>query len=232
MHALKRTILTAIILSFFTGSAFAKMQPYVSLDLGMASSGVDPEALYEPVIDVATLSGISSSVKEDNKDMYYGISGGILFQMSPKFALGPELGYSSGPTLKSTLSWSDGVSSKEVMDVELSNTQIEILATMRYMAAQQIAIIAKLGVISPMGELKAAEDIQKGTATSDVDGIVPKLYVAGQYNFNKNLGLSLFVSNVFGKSAKNFEELKKLDNDKKLDTPSVMAYGLGLSFYF
>lgn len=220
MRSLKQVILPVVMLSLFTGSVFAKMQPYITLDLGMASSGLDLNKILQEQND--------DPVKEDDNDMYYGVSGGLLFHISPTLLLGPELGYSSGPTLKDKGSQGG--------TVEVTNSQIEILGIIRYMGTNQMSLIAKFGVISPTGEIKGEAPVLDISGKTDVDGMVPKLHIAGQYNFNKNIGLSLFVSHVFGKSAKSLREFDKMTSgtgkDTKLDTPAVMAYGLGLSFYF
>lgn len=214
-HLKKYITVPIIILFFFANLASANPLRYIEVDIGMGSSGVD---LYK-------IFGEDPEFKSNNDDIYYAFSGGLLFAISPKIIFGPELGYSTGPTEKIV------AKSDTSQYYELTNSQFELLGTMRYMATEQFAIVAKFGAIKPTGEFKSDED-----DLPDVEGIAPKLYIAGQYSLNATIGVSLFVSKVFGESATTMKKLnditKKSGDYAILKTPDVMAYGLGLTIYF
>ena len=96
--------------------------------------------------------------------------------------------------------------------------------------------------------MTTGDSIEGGLLIADMDDITPKIYIAGQYNVNKNIGLSLFWSHIFGKKVDSAEEFADMfdgvnvdsysdltslhDESATFDTPAVTAYGLSLTWYF
>lgn len=194
----------------------AKHQGYIEFDVGMGSSGVD---LGE--------SSYAQGNKEDNSDTYYGVALGVLFPMTQAFSFGGEIGYSNGPDQYYKDSNDNGT--------KLTDENIEFMLSARMQGqGSAFAVVAKLGMVKPFG---AKQTMVDGNISYEwpIVGWAPKLYLAGQYTLKQHWALSLFFANQFGESASSSSEVNKYFQDKdgnELKPISVMAYGLGVNYYF
>ena len=201
----------------------AKHQGYIEFDVGMGSSGVE--------LDKASFA---QGAKEDNSDTYYGVSLGVLFPMTQAFSFGGEIGYSNGPD-----QGAEGAAVENQFgpsEVKLTDENIEFMLSARMQGqGSAFAVVAKLGMVKPVGALQIIDD---GNVAWEypIIGWAPKLYLAGQYTLKQHWALSLFFANQFGESASTASEVNdyifKNDDDNELKPISVMAYGLGINYYF
>jgi hypothetical protein len=203
-------------------SADNHVKPYIEAGIGVASSGIDLKKIY----------GNAPTFKEDNKPLYYSVAAGWLIVQSPKFAIGPEFAYSKGPITGFTVNNGNA-------QLHINNEQFELLGTARFNLNKEYSIIAKLGaVFMSIGDVEFINGKEK--EKGDITGVAPKIYIAGQYNINQHVGLSLFFSNVFGAEATTGKEFDKSFSSKDiyqdeidiLKIPAVMALGASLTFYF
>lgn len=216
---------------------------YVELGAGGAVSGIQMDKIQEDLPD-------DEQFKNETNYFYYAVSVGVLFPLSRGFSFGPEITYANGPTLKyDTKAEVSSIGNKPVTDgkvtYEITNEQLELLLTSRFMINPKSAFVVKFGAVQPLGKQSVVE-VGDTTSTHirisnsyDIKGIVPKLYLGFQYGMNKNVYFGFFVSTVFGSTAKDaeeFEDMWNVDDDDKtresLKTPAVLALGLSLTSYF